>query len=111
MGHHREQGAGHQREHGSHQGGLTRLIRLAMMALAVTAVVRELRLAPEERTWHGTVAGFVPYEFRMPTASRVKERLWNPDGSLVGPHVFGVGWTLNVGKLVALVRAKMADAR
>lgn len=40
---------------------------------------------------------FVPFEFRVPTIQRVRERLWNPDNdSLFTPHVFGVGWSLNL---------------
>lgn len=83
------------------------LVRLLAAGLAVAAVVKELRLPPERRTWHGTVAGFVPYEFRRPTLARVRERLWSPQGALVQPHVFGVGWTLNLGRLVALVRSRL----
>ena len=48
----------------------------------------------------------MPYDFRMPTVERVKERMWNPSTStLIDPRVFGVGWTLNLGRLVELVRA------
>ena len=37
--------------------------------------------------------------------------MWNPDGEhLVNPRVFGVGWTMNVGKAVKLVREKIAEA-
>ena len=38
---------------------LQKLIRLITLALAVAAVVKELRKPPEERTWNG-VLGFVP---------------------------------------------------
>ena len=103
---------GSQHENAPGRGGLQGFIRLATMGLAVAAVVKELRLPAEERTWHGVVAGFVPYEFRMPTVERFRERVWNPEGEhFVGPHVFGVGWTVNVGKVVALVREKIAAAR
>ena len=83
------------------------LVQLVTAGLAVAAVVQELRLPPDERTWHGTVAGFVPYEFRMPTVERIKERVWDPEGGLISPHVFGVGWTLNLGRAVALVRERI----
>ncbi|HMO11142.1 MAG TPA: hypothetical protein PKB06_06500 [Actinotalea sp.] len=83
------------------------LIQLTMMALAAVAVAQELRKPAEDRTWHGTVAGFVPYDFRMPTLERLKQRLWDPEGSLIGPHVFGVGWTVNVGRATALVREQI----
>ena len=51
------------------------------------------------------VAGLVPYDFRMPTIDRVKEHLWAPDNpKILVPHVFGVGWTVNAGRVVALAR-------
>jgi hypothetical protein len=83
------------------------LIRLVMLGLVVAAVVKELRLPAEERTWNGVVAGFVPYDFRVPTVERFRERVWDPEGQhLISPHVFGVGWTVNVGRVVALIRQK-----
>jgi len=93
------------------RSGIQDLVRLVMLALTVAAVVKELRTPAEERTWHGVVAGFVPYDFRVPTLARFRERVWNPEGEhLISPHVFGVGWTLNVGKVVALVRQKVSGA-
>ena len=89
------------------RGGFRSLVRLVAIALGIAAVVKELRRPADERTWNGTVA--VPYDFRMPTLERAKERLWNPEApSFVGPRVFGVGWTLNVGKVWALVQEKRA---
>ncbi len=85
--------------------GPLNLIRLARFGLIVAAVVTELRMPPAERTWHGVVAGFVPYELRVPTVARFRERVWAPEGGhLFGPHVFGVGWTVNAGRFFALVR-------
>ena len=84
-----------------------KVIRLITLGLAVAAVVKELRTPAEERTWHGQVAGFVPYDFRFPTVARWRERMWNPDSSrVIVPRVFGVGWSLNVGRVVALVRQR-----
>ncbi|WP_456789643.1 DUF5808 domain-containing protein [Cellulomonas sp. P5_C5] len=89
---------------------LQKLIRLITLALGVAAVVKELRTPPEERTWNG-VLGFIPYDFRIPTLARVKERMWDPEGAhLISPRVFGVGWTLNVGRLVELVRQRVTSA-
>jgi hypothetical protein len=85
-----------------------RLFRLMVWGVAVAAVVQELKKPADERKWNGTVAGLVPYDYRPPTLDRAKERLWNPDGPLVGPQVFGVGWTLNFGKLVAMAKQKAA---
>ena len=81
-------------------------VRLLSLGLLAAAVVRELRRPEANREWHGTVARVVPYELRVPTFGRVKERLWNPEGAVVQPTLFGVGWTLNVGRLVRLVRER-----
>ncbi|KQY44391.1 DUF5808 domain-containing protein [Cellulomonas sp. Root137] len=87
---------------------LQKLIRLITLALAVAAVVKELRRPADEREWHGQVAGFVPYDFRMPTVARFKERMWDPEGAhVISPRVFGVGWTLNAGRIVELVRQRV----
>ncbi|MFD7023254.1 DUF5808 domain-containing protein [Promicromonospora sukumoe] len=89
-------------------GGLKRLVTLVTIGLAVAAVVKELRKPEEERTWNGKVAAVVPYDFRFPTVERAKERLWDPEAEhVVGPRVFGVGWAVNVGRVVAIVRAKL----
>jgi len=97
MGSHHEHDAEHRRK--------PSLIRLATWGLAAAAIVKELRTPEEDREWHGTVAGFVPYDFRAPTVARFKERLWAPDDEhLITPQPFGVGWTVNVGRVVALVR-------
>jgi len=88
------------------------LFQLIVVGLVVAAVTKELQKDKEDRTWHGTVAGFVPYEFRVPTVERIRERVWDPEGEhILSPHVFGVGWTLNVGRVVELVRRKVDDAR
>ncbi|MDO8145879.1 MULTISPECIES: DUF5808 domain-containing protein [Isoptericola] len=89
-------------------GGIKKFYKVVMLAIAVAAVTKELRKDPEDREWHGKV-GFVPYEFRMPTISRAKERLWDPEAEhVLGPQVFGVGWTVNVGRVVALVKERVA---
>jgi Family of unknown function (DUF5808) len=86
-----------------------KVIRFVTMALMAAAVVKELRTPAAERTWHGVVAGFVPYDLRRPTLARIRERMWNPEsGHLISPRAFGVGWTLNVGRLVGLIREKVS---
>jgi len=93
----------------SHRSGLRRLVGMAAVAAAVAAVTKELRRPAEERTWHGEVAGFVPYDFRKPTLDRVRERMWAPgDPQLVTPQVFGVGWTVNVGRVASLLQEKLS---
>jgi hypothetical protein len=80
-------------------------LKLLAAVLAIAAVIKELRLPKEEREWHGTLGGFVPYDFRKPTVERIKTTLWNPDGAIVVNHVFGVGWTINLGAIFAKVRS------
>lgn len=72
------------------------LLKIATTALIVAALYQELRKPPGEREWHGKVANFVPYDFRMPTGQRLRERFWNPgDPRIFTEHVFGVGWAIN----------------
>jgi hypothetical protein len=80
---------------------------MACLALAIwDQVVR----APEHRTWHGDVFG-IPYDFRTPTRQRIRATLWSADSDRVlAPHIFGVGWTPNVGRLYALVRRRLNAA-
>jgi hypothetical protein len=90
---------------GETQLSLRRFVQVVGIGLVAAAVVQELRKPRELRTWHGAVAGFVPYDLRMPTAARVRERMWAPDDPhVLVPQVLGVGWTLNLGRVVALVR-------
>jgi Family of unknown function (DUF5808) len=44
----------------------------------------------------GRIVG-IPYDFRLPTWSKVANRLYAPGGAMVVPKVFGCGWTLNMG--------------
>ncbi len=90
--------------------GVQGVIRLVTLALAIAAVVRELRLPQDQRTWHGTVAGVVPYDFRRPTMARLRAANWDPEGRLIGPRAIGVGWTVNTGRLVRLVRDRLPSA-
>ena len=61
-------------------------------AFTLAAVVYAIR----SRQSHGTFLS-VPYEFRMPTVARFRERFWNPDDPRVfTPRVFGVGWSINL---------------
>jgi hypothetical protein len=76
--------------------------RLVLAVIAGIAIVQELRKPPSERTWHGKVADFVPYDFRMPTWERVQTTYWNPEGPFVSGKVFGVGWAPNFGVLARL---------
>ena len=86
-----------------------RVAKAIGIGLVILAVITELRKPQEARTWHGQVVGFVPYDLRMPTPARVRERLWAPENPRVlVPQVFGVGWTVNVGRVAALMRGRAA---
>ena len=68
--------------------------------LLAAAVVTELRKPPQERTWHGRVFG-IPYDFRRPTLDKLRYTFWDPDNdALFTPHAFGVGYSVNVARLV-----------
>lgn len=83
-----------------------RLINLIALGLLVASVVKELRKPAAERTWHGCVVGFVPYDLRLPTLARIRETLWNPTNPrLLVPTVFGVGWSVNFHALLASIGA------
>ena len=83
---------------------LRRIVKLAAFAVTVAAIVEQLRLPADARTWEGRVGGLVPYDFRMPTIERARSRWWNADDDrLFVPTVFGVGWTVNVARLARLV--------
>ncbi|HZC26595.1 MAG TPA: hypothetical protein VE287_06195 [Actinopolymorphaceae bacterium] len=80
----------------------------AVGALVATSVIRELRRPAEERTWQGKVAG-VPYDYRPPTVDRLRATWWAPeDDKLVKPTAYGLGWDLNVGRVVKLASAAMS---
>ena len=82
-----------------------RFVKLVAFGLVVAALIDQFRRDPEDRTWEGSVAGIVPYDFRMPTLERARSRWWNTDDDrLFVPQVFGVGWTINLARLVRLTR-------
>jgi hypothetical protein len=80
----------------------TELWRLVLAIAALVAVVQELRKPPEQRTWHGKVAGLVPYDFRKPTMERFRKTYWDPDGPAIPGKAWGVGWALNLGAVKRL---------
>ncbi len=71
-----------------HKNNLQLIMTLFTLATVIYAV--------KTKQSHGTFLR-VPFEFRRPTAQRVRKRWWNPDDeSIFTPHVFGVGWSINV---------------
>lgn len=81
---------------------IRRLMGGAAMLLLIGAIAKELGKEPERRTGHGTVADFVPYDFRFPTREKLLATFWNPEGPVLVGTAFGVGWTVNVGRLARL---------
>lgn len=75
------------------------LWRLALVLIGVFAVIQEFRKPENERTWHGKVGGFVPYDFRKPTAERFRQSYWNEAGPVLSPRPIGVGWVPNFGAM------------
>jgi hypothetical protein len=92
------------------RSGGVKPLKLLAFALAIAALIKELRLPKEQRTWHGALGGFVPYDFRIPTLERLKATFWNPEGSIIVGRPLGVGWTINLGAVVAKFRALAAGA-
>ena len=76
---------------------LLNLVRTAIWLAFFAAIYQELKKPAEERTWHGKVAGVVPYDFRLPDLERVKAAYWAPDSDvLFTEKVIGVGWSVNL---------------
>ena len=76
---------------------LVKLARTAIWLAFFAAIYQELKKPAAERTWHGKVAGVVPYDFRLPDLERVKAAYWAPDSDvLFTEKVIGVGWSVNL---------------
>lgn len=89
---------------------LNRIAKLIGIGLVISAVADQIRRPQSERTWQGKVAGFVPYDFRKPTLARIRERWWNPDDPrLFTPHVFGIGWAINLHHLMRMCASAEDD--
>jgi Family of unknown function (DUF5808) len=82
------------------RSGMRSLMMMVGIGLLGASIIRELRLPPSERTWHGLVFGRVPYDLRPPTFDRVVNAIWQPDsGRLFTPTALGVGWSVNLAAL------------
>jgi hypothetical protein len=91
---------------------LSRFVRMIAVAMVISALGRELSKPAAERTWQGKVWHVVPYDFRLPTWARVRERMWAPDKpGILSPQVFGVGWTVNLGRAYALLTSAARSDR
>ncbi len=78
--------------------------KLLSIALVIAVLRKEMNKPADQRTWSGEVAGFVPYEFRIPNLERIKASWWNPDQDrILTPMVWGIGWSINVGRLARML--------
>lgn len=85
----------------SELGDLIWLLRMAVFGAVAGAVYTELRKPPGQRTWHGKLLGFVPYDFRIPSLEQLRSAYWNPRSPKVfTDRPFGVGWAINVPTLL-----------
>ena len=90
---------------------LQKVMMLIGIAVAIAAVIQEIRKPKGARDWHGRVGGIVPYEFRPPTVDRVKETYWEPDDDRVlTPTAFGVGWGVNLARVAKLAASARSAA-
>ena len=93
---------------------LLNLLRMLAWVALVAAIYQELRKPPEERTWHGKVAGSIPYDFRVPTIAKLREAYWDPSSDRVfSEKVIGVGWAVNIptaARKISAIVSQYADA-
>lgn len=86
-------------------------VGLVGLCLVAAAVVKELRTPSGLRTWQGELFGFVPYDLRRPTPSRIRDSLWQPGSDQIFlPRSFGVGWSVNFARVVELAGRRDADS-
>jgi hypothetical protein len=83
---------------------LVRLIEAAVITVTLAAICQELEKPREERLWHGKV-GFIPYDFRFPSTTRIKERWWNEyTDKVFTPATWGIGWSINLFAILEKMR-------
>lgn len=88
----------------------SRAAQIVGVTLLLAALFQEIEKPPEKRYWHGKVLGGVPYDFRLPTLERLRNRFWNPyDERLLMPTIFGVGWAINMHTLLEKSRLYHQD--
>jgi hypothetical protein len=88
------------------------LIRVLILAAVAGAIYRELRLPPQERTWHGRLLGVIPYDFRLPTLGRIRDAYFNTGSNRIfTPEPVGVGWAVNVAAVLKRLGVLSSPAR
>jgi len=91
-------------------GALGWILRTVTFGLVAAAVYKELQLPADKRTWHGRLFDAVPYDFRIPTPRKLLRAFWNPDsGTIFSEQPFGVGWTVNFGALLPMLRGLVSS--
>ncbi|MEU1788165.1 DUF5808 domain-containing protein [Streptomyces sparsogenes] len=79
-------------------------VLVAAGAVVAAAVAKELRKPSETRAWAGRVLG-LPYDFRRPTPEKTAREFWDPDSdAFFTPHAFGVGYGVNLARVVRELR-------
>lgn len=82
------------------------ILRMALMPILL--VLPPLVLRALGWPLHGSFLG-IPYDFRTPSMSRVRERVWNPKSDrLLAPHVYGWGYSMNfhaLGRKLGLLKS------
>lgn len=82
-------------------GDLGAVLRNLMLIAVGVAIYTELRKPPAERTWHGRLAGVVPYDFRIPSVETLRLAYWNPRSQKIfTDRPLGVGWAINIPTLL-----------
>ena len=77
------------------------IIRMAVLGALVGAIWRELSKPPAERTWNGRLLGFVPYDLRLPTLTRLRDSYFNTrSAALFTSQPVGVGWSVNIAAVL-----------
>lgn len=81
-----------------------RLLQVAAITVTLAALCQELEKPKEERKWQGK-AGFIPYDFRLPTVERIMEACWNPyESRIFTERALGIGWAINFYALLENLR-------
>lgn len=88
---------------------LTRLAKIILTALVALALWDQIVRDPACRTWQGQVLG-IPYDFRRPTLAKLRNAFWSPTSERLLSPVFGVGWTVNAGRVYQLLRNRSGNA-
>ena len=80
---------------------IRRAVRKLWVVVLGAAVVDAVR---NDRD-HGELFGIIPYDFRVPDVERAMRQIWNPQSArILTPRTFGVGWSVNLGRLARLAR-------